>query len=74
MTGNEFVLDSTYKLNFGESLLFEPMGLEFLRGDAKKPQVLVTVNGIVALCPNDNCDYSYVSSTAAVTGQSLSGS
>jgi len=60
-------------MNFGESLMFEPMGLEFIKTDSQKPQVLVTIDGIVALCPNDNCDYTYTDSESIVSAQSLVG-
>lgn len=44
LLGNEWTSNSTQILNYGESLMFEPMGLEFIKTDAQKPQVLVTVN------------------------------
>lgn len=46
--------------NYGQSLMFEPVGLEFLYSDAQSPQVLVDVDGLPALCVNLNCDYAYV--------------
>jgi hypothetical protein len=47
--------------------MFEPVHLEFLTSDAQSPQVLVIVDGIVALCADLNCDYEYVTSDAEVT-------
>jgi hypothetical protein len=44
----------------GTNLWFEPVPLEMLYTPAQKPQVLVTVNGIPAVCPARNCDYSYI--------------
>jgi hypothetical protein len=44
----------------GTNLWFEPVPLEMLYTPAQKPQVLVTVNGIPAVCPAQNCDYSYI--------------
>lgn len=54
---------------FGATLMFEPVGLEFLYSDAQVPQVLVDVDGVPALCLNDNCGYSYVASTTELTAQ-----
>ena len=45
-----------------------------LYADAQKPQVMIKVNGIDGVCPSFNCDYLYTSTSAVVTGQSLSGS
>jgi hypothetical protein len=71
LLGNEWTSNSTQIMNYGESLMFEPMGLEFIKTDAQKPQVLVTVNGIVALCSNDNCDYTYTETESIVSSQTL---
>ena len=38
---------------------------------ATSPQVLVTVNDLVAVCPEFNCDYAYKNSVGEVTGQSM---
>jgi hypothetical protein len=60
MTGNELFSNVAYIENYGESLMFEPIPLEFLSTAASLPQVLVTVDGIQALCPQLNCYYSFV--------------
>ena len=44
--------------------MFEPIHIEFLSSDAQSPQVLVTVDGMVALCASLNCDYEYVATEA----------
>jgi hypothetical protein len=46
---------------------YEPIPLEFLSAAATNPQVLVTVNGIEAICHKLNCDYTYTSSLAKIT-------
>ena len=53
--------------NYGTGLMFEPVGLEFMYTDAQKPQVMVKVDGLEALCTDLNCDYAYVESTAVIT-------
>ena len=45
--------------NYAESLWFDPVPLEMLYSPARKPQVLVKVNGLEALCPKRNCDFIY---------------
>jgi hypothetical protein len=57
------------KRNYGTGLMFEPVGLEFMYTDAQKPQVMVKVDGLEALCTDLNCDYAYVESTAVITAQ-----
>ena len=44
--------------------MFESIGTEFLSTNAQSPQVMVSVNGLPALCPNLNCDYVYIAPTA----------
>ena len=49
--------------------MFEPVPMEMLFSDAKKPQVLVTVNDLQALCINVNCDYAYEKAAGEITAQ-----
>lgn len=49
--------------------MFSPIGLEFLYTSVTKPQVLVSIDDLPALCVNLNCDYQYVASTSKVTQQ-----
>jgi hypothetical protein len=56
-----------------ENLFFNPVPLEMLFTPALKPQVLVTVDGLEAICPDDNCGYSYVTSVGEITDTTLSG-
>lgn len=68
--GNNVQFVSEILRPYGQSLMFEPVGLEFLYSDAQLPQVLVNVDGLPALCMNLNCDYNYIASTGVVTAQS----
>ena len=73
------VYDSTTFRTFGESLWFEPVPLEMLRTPAEVAQVRVKVNGLPAVCPGNNCGYSYIeageqsisSATLDITGTAL---
>lgn len=51
--------------------MFEPIPLEFIYSDAQKPQVLVSVNGIDAVCPDFNCDYLYIDTDSVIQSQTL---
>ena len=73
MTGNEVVFSTETIREYGQNLMFEPVPLSMLYTDAQKPQVMVKVNGIDGVCPEFNCDYVYVDTTALITGQTLSG-
>lgn len=44
-----------------------------LHTEAYEPQVLVTVNGIEAVCPDQNCGFKYISPAGEITSQSLDG-
>jgi hypothetical protein len=55
-------------------LVFEPIPMEMLYTPAYKPQVLVKVNGLAAVCPARNCGYSYVEATSGtITNVQLNG-
>jgi hypothetical protein len=73
MTGQNVVYSSFTEVEYGENLLFESIPLDMLYTEATKPQVLVNVNGIPALCANLNCDYMYTTPSGAISGQSLTG-
>jgi hypothetical protein len=45
---------------YKENLWFEPVPMEMLYTMADRPQVRVTVNGLPAVCPENNCGYKYV--------------
>ena len=45
--------------NYAESLWWESIPMEMLYTPVMKPQVRVQVNGLDAVCPDQNCDYLY---------------
>jgi len=69
--GNNVVLNAITVREYGQNLMFEPIPLEFLYADAQKPQVLVSVNGIDAVCPDFTCDYLYIDTDAVIQSQAL---
>ena len=74
ITGNSPVDNSTVLRNFGETLMFEPVPLEFLRAQTTVPQLLVSIDGLQALCSNLTCDYKYTTPEMYTDAQKLSDS
>ena len=66
LTGNEVVFVETTVREYGDNLFFQPVPLEMLYTSATKPQVLVTVDGMPALCANLNCDFVYEETTSVI--------
>jgi hypothetical protein len=58
--GGTLAYHSEWVRHYGSGLMFEPVGLEFMRTDALSPQVIVKIDGLEALCTGVNCDYAYV--------------
>lgn len=63
LTGAEPTFHAETLREYGQNLFFEPVPLEMLYHAASKPQVLVTVDDMPALCANLNCDYLYTEPT-----------
>ena len=72
LTGNSPTFSTETVREYGSNLMFEPVPLSMLYTDAQKPQVLIKVNGIEGVCPELNCDYVYVETSALITSQALS--
>ena len=64
MEGADVEFHSTTLREYGQGLLFEPIPLEMIYTDAQNPQVRVKVNGIDGVCPEFNCDYTYIDTDA----------
>jgi hypothetical protein len=73
LTGSNIAFKNETLQNYGDTLMFEPVPMEMLYTSVTRPQILVEVDGVPAACVNLNCDYLYTSSSAIVTGMSLSG-
>jgi len=54
-------------------LFYEPVPFDFLYTAETQPQVIVSVDGVEAVCASLNCNYNYVAPTAQITGFSYSG-
>lgn len=69
LTGNSPTYPSEIVTAYGSGIMFAPIGLDFLYTSVTKPQVVVNIDGLPALCVNLNCDYAYVASTSSITQQ-----
>lgn len=61
IVGNEVVFNSTTWLPYNpKRIMYEPVPFEFLHTPETKPQILVAVDGIEAVCASLSCSYTYV--------------
>jgi len=75
ITGVNIVFDSSTYLEYNPARLFyEPVPFEFLHTVEDKPQVIVSVEGVEAVCASLNCNFNYVAPTASITGFTYSAS
>jgi hypothetical protein len=56
---------------YGDSLFFEVVPMEMLNTDALTPQIMVTVDGMPALCLDLICDYTYTVSDSLLSTQEI---
>lgn len=71
IVGNNVVFNASTMREYGQNLMFEPVPLEFIYADAQKPQVMISVNGVVGVCPEFNCDYLYIDTASEIQTQTL---
>ena len=71
IVGNNVVFNASTMREYGQNLMFEPVPLEFIYADAQKPQVMISVNGVVGVCPDFNCDYLYIDTDSEIQTQTL---
>jgi hypothetical protein len=61
LIANKAVLNSTTFIDYNTSNIFyEPVPFEFLYTNEKSPQVIVSIEGIEAVCDSLNCNYNYI--------------
>jgi hypothetical protein len=59
--------DNTTHTNVtGTNLFYEPIPFEFIRTFEEKPQLIVTVNDVPAVCHNLTCDFTYIETPASM--------
>jgi len=52
---------------YSTNLLYEPIPFEMLRTYETKPQLVVSVDGLPAVCQNVDCDFTYAATVGEVT-------
>jgi hypothetical protein len=72
LTGNTDMAPNTTVLRtYGESLFFPVIPFDQLHSDAQTPQILVTIDGMPALCVDLNCDFQYTVSSSSIATQAF---
>jgi len=65
ISGNKPSFNSTTWIPYDSTRLFyEPVPFEFLHTAETQPQVIITVDGLEAVCDSLNCSYKYVAPVA----------
>jgi hypothetical protein len=57
--GTNLTYISNTTIPYSDNLFYEPVPFEFLRTFEEKPQLIVTVNDVPAVCHNLTCDFNY---------------
>ena len=73
LVGNDVTINQETVVPFGNTLFYEAIPFEWLYTAEQKPQVLVTVDDLPAVCATLDCGYTYVAASALVTDFSLTG-
>ena len=68
LTGQGLIYRSTKVVNASDNLYYDVVPWEWLRTLHGKPQVIVLVDGLPAVCPNFNCDFMYTEPQGEVLG------
>lgn len=72
LVGNTVQTNSTTPRPYDPTLiLYEPLPFEFVRTNETQAQVLVSVDGLPAVCACNYCGYNYTQASAQITGYSL---
>jgi hypothetical protein len=52
-------------------IFYEPVPYEFLYTNEEQPSLLVSIDGLDAVCPALNCSYNYIAPVPAITSYSF---
>mmetsp|Transcript_41642 Transcript_41642/g.63589 ORF Transcript_41642/g.63589 Transcript_41642/m.63589 type:complete len:360 (+) Transcript_41642:870-1949(+) len=67
LTGNNITFINETIHPFSHNIFYEPVPYELLRTYETKPQVLVSVDGHNAACPNLDCDFEFIEAVGEIT-------
>lgn len=73
LVGASVTTSSSTPIEYGQSIFYENIPFEWLYTAETKPQILITVNGLPAVCQAEDCGFSYVVPTSEITAFSVSG-
>ena len=66
-------LKSTTLTPYSTNLFYDPIPFEWLYTNESTPQVIVTIDGQIAICASLQCGYTYTGTPPLITGFSLNG-
>jgi hypothetical protein len=67
LDGTNITYISNTTIPYSDNLFYEPIPFEFLRTFEEKPQLIVTVNDVPAVCHNLTCDFNYIEPVGEIT-------
>jgi hypothetical protein len=67
LLGDNIQITAETITNYNSNLFYEPIPFEMLKTFETLPQLIVSVDGLPAVCHNLTCDYSYVDPVGTVT-------
>jgi hypothetical protein len=67
LKGKNIKITHDVPVKFGKNLWYEPVPFEMLRTYETKPQVIVNVNDMPAVCKNLTCDFTYTTPVGEIT-------
>ena len=68
LTGDDLYFKAQTLIPYGQNLFYNPVPFEMLRTYETKPQLLVTVDGVPAVCHNLTCDFAYINPDSEMVG------
>ena len=67
LTGENIVFEQETIVPYGTNLFYEPIPFEFLKTYETKPQIIVSVDNLPAVCHNLTCDFTYIEPVGEVS-------
>jgi len=67
LTGENLTISQNTTIPYSSNLFYEPIPFEMLKTYETEPQVIVTVDGLPAVCHNLTCNFTYIAAVGEVT-------
>lgn len=68
LTADNLTISQNTTVPYSSNLFYEPIPFEMLKTYETEPQVIVSVDGLPAVCHNLTCNFTYVDAAGSVTG------